>query len=205
MSTFVLSVSDTIASCDTSFVKVENLEHLCQPIFQEAGTNWQDVAIVFCICAAIVTIAMYGICRFFTDKTKEREFLKERETQKRNWEVEDKDRKENAEQKNRSWSLEDHDRKQKEDLLNKKLQLLKDLCYEQKKITESGESKECTSLVESEESKDGKENKGGKENRENRETKEVTKTERVLRAYDSQEIKDYINALSTALSTTTKS
>ena len=198
MSTVVFKVSDTIASRDTSFVKVENLDHLCQPIFQEAGTNCQDVAIVFFICAAIVVVAMYGICKFFADRAKEREYQKGRETQKRNWDVEDKNRKELAEQKNREWSLEDQNRKKIDELMKKKLQLLNDLCYEQKEIKESVE---CAEKMIHDEGKDGKD---GKDDREFKETKEVSKAVRVLKEYTSQEIKDYLAALTTDSSTTTE-
>ena len=88
-----------------------------------ATTNCQDVAqsaisalTILFLCAAFVVIITYGINRYFKNKEKEREYQEGKESQKRTWEVEDKGRKERAE------------------LLNKKLQLLNDLCYDDKKL-----------------------------------------------------------------------
>lgn len=90
-------------------------------------TSCNDVCVVGIICVAIVIIAMYGICRFFTDRAKERECQKERESQKRIWEVEDKNREQESDKKNRDWSIEDQKRKQKSGLIDKLLDLQKSL------------------------------------------------------------------------------
>ena len=66
-----------------------------------AATSWQDVTIVFFICAAIVVIATYGTCKFFKNKAKERECQKERESQKHNWDVENEERKQKVDLQNK--------------------------------------------------------------------------------------------------------
>ena len=49
---------------------------------------------------------------------------------KRRWQFENEERKQKAEELKRCWQFEDEERKQKEDLLNKKLEMLQELCYE---------------------------------------------------------------------------
>ena len=120
----LLILRDTIT---TNVVKVVDS---CQPCIQEAETNCQDVAIVGIICFTIIVIMMYGTRQFFKNKAKEREYQKGRESQHRNWDVEDKNRKDTEERKKRNWQVVDQKYKRKDDLLYKYLEFMKEQTQE---------------------------------------------------------------------------
>ena len=152
MSTIVCNLNSIIASCDTLVVKFDKLREIFQPIVKEAGTNWQDVSIVFLICTTFVIIAYFAKNTILGWQNNKIQAAKQ--------ERDDKKTKEEEESK----------RKHQSDLLDKKIEFLKELCY---KIEERIETKE-----------DGKENK---------------KYEKVLKDSDSPEVKRYIDALDNKL------
>lgn len=101
----LLILRDTITS---HAVKVIDT---CQPYVQEAETNWKDVIITAIICTAIVIILCYGIFKLYQWQEG---VIKAKETDANN------KRNQENEEKNRKWNA---------DLLEKKLQILKELCY----------------------------------------------------------------------------
>jgi len=48
----IMIIRDSVACC------VRKTAEICQPCVKEAGTNCQDVTIVFIICVAIVVVAI---------------------------------------------------------------------------------------------------------------------------------------------------
>ena len=83
MSTIVLILNDSIASCDTAVVKLATVAEYYQPIVKDAETNSSDVAIVIFICAAIVVMALFAMCAVLFWKSMEiNAAKKEREDQK---------------------------------------------------------------------------------------------------------------------------
>ena len=96
---------------DTITAHVVKVIDTCQPYVQEAETNWKDVIITAIICTAIVIILCYGIFKFYQWQEG---VIKAKETDANN------KRNQENEEKNRKW---------KADLLEKKLQILKELCY----------------------------------------------------------------------------
>lgn len=107
MSTIVLIVKDTIASCDTAVVKLATIAENYQPIVRNAETNYKDVAIVFFICAAIVVMALIAKCAVLSWKSKEIKAAKDERTEQK---LEKAD---------------ERTRKQKNDLIEKLLDFLK--------------------------------------------------------------------------------
>ena len=59
----------------------------------EAATNWQEVIITGIICAAFVTVFLYGIYRYFTSKEEIYNLQQTAETNKYKREVENSKRK----------------------------------------------------------------------------------------------------------------
>lgn len=117
---------------DTITAHVVKVVDSTQPYIQEAGTNCNDVAIVFLICATIVAIALITKCAILSWKSKEiKAEEKKREFQKEKEKIES-ERRQAADDKNRNNMLEDESRKKKAVLLEKELQILKELCYETK-------------------------------------------------------------------------
>lgn len=147
MSTIVCNLNSIIASCDTLVVKFDKIREILQPIAKEAETNWQDVSIVFLICMTFVVIAYFAKKTILGWQNNKISAAKQ--------EREDKKTKEK----------EEIAIKQQADLLNKKIEFLKELCYRIEERTET---------------------KGDKENK---------KYEKVLKNSDSPEAKRYIEAL----------
>lgn len=63
----ILIIRDSVACC------VNKTAEICQPCIKEVGASWQDVVFVGIICAAILIIALFAICKYYNDKEKERE------------------------------------------------------------------------------------------------------------------------------------
>lgn len=93
--------------------------------WHDATTNWEDVTIVAIICSSTLFVFWYAIRKTYQWQQLKAATAKERLNAE---EEEKKDRRTTE----RTWQLEDQKRKKKTDLLEKKLQILKDLCYEAK-------------------------------------------------------------------------
>lgn len=143
----ILIIRDSVAMC------VNKTAEICQPCVNNAGTTWQDVAIVLLICLTLLIIALCALCNYFKWKKYERVASAEAAKEKRNNDVEDRqwklsvdkeahvlkrkedkedhDNKLEEEQKahelKRKEEREDHDKKRTVDLEDKLLCLLKDL------------------------------------------------------------------------------
>ena len=61
----ILIIRDSVACC------VNKTAEICQPCIKEVGASWQDVVFVGIICAAILIIALFAICKYYNDKEKE--------------------------------------------------------------------------------------------------------------------------------------
>jgi biopolymer transport protein ExbB/TolQ len=110
MSTFIINLNDTIAMSDSAVVelaKIVGTSNSC-----DVETNCQDVAIVGIICLTIIIVALIAKWAIWSWKNAELEFV-------------DAERK--AKEKKEK---EESDRKQKADLLNKRIEMLKEFCYE---------------------------------------------------------------------------
>lgn len=119
----------------------------------DAPTNCEDVAIAMTICCALVWITAIIVGGSII------------------WRTIDKVSKGCQERRKNKKDKEDVERKQRGDLLDKKLQILKELCYRSVERAVSGEEKE------------------------------ITKHEKELRSAESKEVSEYINAINEALGT----
>lgn len=119
MNTIILTMNDTIASNDTIVVKLVKAAEACQPEVNGIITSWQDVAVALIVCLAIALIVMCGICKYYKEKDRKRQ-------------LEDQESKRKAEEEDGKCQLEEQKRKRKEELQNKKLAILKELCYDNK-------------------------------------------------------------------------
>ena len=147
MSTIVCNLNSIIASCDTLVVKFDKIREVLQPIATEAETNDKDLWMVGIVCMTIVLVAIIAAAVILLWKYIGFIAAKNERDQKKT-----KEKEESA-------------RKQQADLLNKKIEFLKELCYRIEERTET---------------------KGDKENK---------KYEKVLKNSDSPEAKRYIEAL----------
>lgn len=164
------------------------------PIIKEtckADTNSFDASIADVICKSLVIIVAILVAGFLAWKWMELREKKDERKFKNQKEKEESERKQEGNKKNREWQLEDEDRKQKTNLLNKKLEILYELCYD---LTKEGwMSEDCT---ETKECKEDKENKESKETKERKETKKFAKE---LKGADKKEINHYLFELEEAL------
>lgn len=138
--------------CDSVVTKVcGNLIPVVQET-NEAGTNWANVEITKTICCSLVQIVVICVLGFLAWKLIDHHARKNVDGRKRRWDEEDKTRKQEADRENRTNMLEDEkrkrtnmledeerkrmnmledeDRKRKSDILDKKLQILCDTCYD---------------------------------------------------------------------------
>ena len=60
-------IRDSVACC------INNTAEMSQPCMKEVGNSYNDVAIVGFICATVLIIAFFAICKYYNDKEKERE------------------------------------------------------------------------------------------------------------------------------------
>ena len=116
MSTIVVNQGDVIVVNDSITVKMSKVTEILQPVVKGAETNWQDViiavAITFAVCATIIIVAWFAKSALLSWKEKVIEAQKQERA--------DEEKKEK----------EESDRKRKSDILDKKLQVLCDTCYE---------------------------------------------------------------------------
>lgn len=105
----ILIIRDSVATC------MKGTADICQPCEKEAGTNCQDVAIVFIICFAIAVVTIYAIKRYFKWKDDERGAIANAAQQKRSNEEADRKFKKDANIEARTQNKEDHELKRKED------------------------------------------------------------------------------------------
>ena len=124
MSVMIDSLCKATASCDTVVVKVAQAADLvCQPIIKESETNGNDVLIVGIICLAIVIIALIAKWALWSWKDAEIKAATEERGKKESEAV-------------------ITERKQNSDLLNKRLEILKELCYNIKEVPQGEKSKD---------------------------------------------------------------
>lgn len=98
--------------CDSIVAKLCEKSCECNQNVIELGTNCADIAITKCVCMSIVFVVLITVAGFLA------------------WKLIDHHAKKNVDKRNRKWEIEDNNRKQKSDLLNKRIDFLKDLCYE---------------------------------------------------------------------------
>ena len=107
---------NTLLDCCTNAVQI--LEKLQSYIRESQITNCHDSFNVFVVCVAIVAVAIYGIRRYFKYKTIEL------------------DKHEDFEKIKHTWEVDSAKCKRQNELLDKKLDILKDLSYQPKKDDE---------------------------------------------------------------------
>ena len=124
MSEIIDSLCKATASCDTLVVKVvKTADVVWQPIVKEAETSCNDVMIVGIICVAIVLVAWLVKSAVLSWKDAEIQAAKEKRGEKES-------------------EADIAERKQDSDLLNKRLEILKELCYDLKEVPQGEKSKE---------------------------------------------------------------
>lgn len=134
MSTIVVNPGDVIAVNDSIAVKTSKVTEILQSIVKGTETNWQDViiavAITFAVCATIIIVAWIAKSAILSWKEKVINAQKqERDDKTQNEEGEYK-RKQDADRENRTNMLKDEERKRKTVLIDKKLQILCESCYD---------------------------------------------------------------------------
>lgn len=98
MNTYIINLNDTIAMSDSLSVELVKDVNTCQPCFQEAETNLQDVWIAGFICATMVLVVglvVWVLCIWISGKNKlqmaelkQRERVSEIELKKQELEIE---------------------------------------------------------------------------------------------------------------------
>lgn len=105
-----------LLDCSTNVAQI--LEKLQSGMSESQITNCHDSFNVFVVCVAIVAVAIYGIRRYFKYKTIELDKYEDFEKIKHTWEVDSAKC------------------KRQNELLDKKLDILKELSYQPKKDAE---------------------------------------------------------------------
>lgn len=118
----IMIIRDSVATC------VNKTAEIYQPCVKETGTCWQDIVIVGIVCAAIASIAIFAVYRYFKWKDDERAAIANAATIKRKNEENDRNSKLEADSQARDQSNEDHILKRKEQLEDKLL------CYLENRI-----------------------------------------------------------------------
>lgn len=130
MSTIVVNPGDVIVVSDSIAVKMSKVTDVLQPVIKGDETNGQDVIIAIAICATIIIVAWIAKSAILSWKEKViNAQKKERDDKKQNEEDEYK-RKQDADRENRTNMLKDEERKRKTVLIDKKLQILCETCYD---------------------------------------------------------------------------
>ena len=104
----------TLLACQSDSIVTKVCGNLI-PVIQEtyeAGTNWANVEIAKTICCSFVLIVAICVLGFLS------------------WKLLDYHAKKNADVRKREWEEKDKNRKQSSDLLDKKLQILCETCYD---------------------------------------------------------------------------
>lgn len=125
------NIMSTLLTCQCDSVIIKVCGKII-PVVQEtheAGMNWVNVEITKTICCSlvlIVTICTLGLLAWIQINHHAR---RNADVRKRRWEEEDRNRKQDADRENRKNMLEDEERKRKAVIIDKKLQILCETCY----------------------------------------------------------------------------
>lgn len=134
MSTIVVNPGDVIAVNDSIAVKTSKVTEILQSVVKETETNWQDViiavAITFAVCATIIIVAWIAKSAILSWKEKVINAQKQERDDKKQNEEDEYKRKQDADRENRTNMLKDEERKRKAVLIDKKLQILCETCYD---------------------------------------------------------------------------
>ena len=112
----------------------------------EAGTNCSDVCIADVICRSTIIIVTILVAGFLAWKLIENNAKENERNFKKKKEEEESKRKQEADEKNRTWQLQDESRKHVVNLLNKKLEVLHELCYNPYNPNEKDSKKEIKEI-----------------------------------------------------------
>lgn len=138
MSTIVVNPGDVIAVNDSIAVKTSKVTEILQSVVKGTETNWQDViiavAITFAVCATIIIVAWIAKSAILSWKEKEINAQKQERDDKKQNEEDEYKRKQDADRENRTNMLKDEERKRKTVLIDKKLQILCETCYDLNKV-----------------------------------------------------------------------
>jgi hypothetical protein len=134
MSTIVVNPGDVIVVNDSIAVKMSKVTEILQPVVKRAETNWQDViipvAITFAVCATIIIVEWIAKSAILSWKEKVINAQKQERDDKNQNEEDEYKRKQDADRENRTNMLKDEERKRKTVLIDKKLQILYEICYD---------------------------------------------------------------------------
>lgn len=134
MSTIVVNPGDVIAVNDSIAVKTSKVTEILQSVVKGTETNWQDViiavAITFAVCATIIIVAWIAKSAILSWKEKVINAQKQERYDKKQNEEDEYKRKQDADRENRTNMLKDEERKRKTVLIDKKLQILCETCYD---------------------------------------------------------------------------
>ncbi len=134
MSTIVVNPGDVIAVNDSIAVKTNKVTEILQSVVKGTETNWQDViiavAITFAVCATIIIVAWIAKSAILSWKEKVINAQKQEHDDKKQNEEDEYKRKQDADRENRTNMLKDEERKRKTVLIDKKLQILCETCYD---------------------------------------------------------------------------
>lgn len=134
MSTIVVNPGDVIAVNDSIAVKTNKVTEILQSVVKGTETNWQDViiavAITFAVCATIIIVAWIAKSAILSWKEKVINAQKQERDDKKQNEEDEYKRKQDADRENRTNMLKDEERKRKTVLIDKKLQILCETCYD---------------------------------------------------------------------------
>ena len=125
-----------LLSCVQDLIVTEIAKKGCPSIcdIHEASTNLADASIVYILCCSVIHVVFICMGGFLL------------------WKLIDYIAKGIAGWRKRVWELEDKNFKQKSNLLDKKLEILKDLCYETKdkdakKIIKGGDNQDVLNYI----------------------------------------------------------
>ena len=129
MSTFILEANDTIVMSDSVVMKFTESANACLSCAKESATNWADLEItkwIMCGIAVIVAICMLGyiIVKLIDVCSKACQ-----------------------ERKKKEWEEKEADRKRDRELLDKKLEIMKALCYKDIQRKENNDGVETEKWV----------------------------------------------------------
>ena len=134
MSTIVVNPGDVIVVSDSIAVKTSKVTEILQSAVKGTETNWQDViiavAITFAVCATIIIVAWIAKSAILSWKEKVINAQKQERVDKKQNEEDEYKRKQDADRENRTNMLKDEERKRKTVLIDKKLQILCETCYD---------------------------------------------------------------------------
>ena len=113
---------------------MSKVTEILQSVVKETETNWQDViiavAITFAVCATIIIVAWIAKSAILSWKEKVINAQKQERDDKKQNEEDEYKRKQDADRENRTNMLKDEERKRKTVLIDKKLQILCETCYD---------------------------------------------------------------------------